>query len=114
MAHEGARSSKLTFMGTKEKLLSVGFTKQSQRQFKIWDPRNLTKEVKRMDIDQAAGEHVIVGVVHLSPSGQCPRGKLSDERWPRLFLHGLVADSDVTDVCLGERRVHRHMASWNH
>lgn len=56
MAHEGARSSKLTFLGTKEKLVSVGFTKQSQRQFKIWDPRNLTKEVKRMDIDQAAGE----------------------------------------------------------
>lgn len=56
MAHEGARSSKLTFLGSKEKLLSVGFTKQSQRQFKIWDPRKLDKEVKRMDIDQAAGE----------------------------------------------------------
>lgn len=55
MAHEGARSSKLTFLGTKEKLVSVGFTKQSQRQFKVWDPRNLTKEIKRMDIDQAAG-----------------------------------------------------------
>lgn len=56
MVHEGARSSKLTFLGTKEKLVSVGFTKQSQRQFKVWDPRNLTKEVKRMDIDQAAGK----------------------------------------------------------
>lgn len=56
MAHQGARSSKLTFLGTKEKLLSVGFTKQSQRQFKIWDPRNLSKEIKKMDIDQAAGQ----------------------------------------------------------
>eukprot|EP00903_Cladosiphon_okamuranus_P005452 g5437.t1 len=55
MAHEGARSSKITFLGTKEKLLSVGFTKQSQRQFKVWDPRNLSKEIKKMDIDQAAG-----------------------------------------------------------
>ncbi|CAM9533096.1 unnamed protein product [Ascophyllum nodosum] len=55
MAHEGARSSKLTYLGTKEKLLSVGFTKQSQRQFKIWDPRSLKKAIKKIDIDQAAG-----------------------------------------------------------
>lgn len=55
MAHEGARSSKITYLGTKEKLVSVGFTKQSQRQFKVWDPRNLSKEIKKMDIDQAAG-----------------------------------------------------------
>lgn len=58
MAHEGARSSKITYLGTKEKLVSVGFTKQSQRQFKVWDPRNLTKEIKKMDIDQAAGARV--------------------------------------------------------
>mmetsp|Transcript_959 Transcript_959/g.1440 ORF Transcript_959/g.1440 Transcript_959/m.1440 type:complete len:454 (+) Transcript_959:132-1493(+) len=54
-AHEGARSTKLTYLGSKEKLLSVGFTRQSQRQFKIWDPRNLSQEIKRIDIDQAAG-----------------------------------------------------------
>lgn len=55
MAHEGARSSKITYLGTKEKLVSVGFTKQSMRQFKVWDPRNMTKEIKKIDIDQAAG-----------------------------------------------------------
>lgn len=65
MAHEGARSSKITYLGTKEKLVSVGFTKQSQRQFKVWDPRNLSKEIKKIDIDQAAGAscvylHIIV------------------------------------------------------
>jgi coronin-1B/1C/6 len=55
MAHEGARSSKLTFLGSRDQLVSVGFTRQSQRQFKLWDPRNTSKEVKRVDIDQAAG-----------------------------------------------------------
>ncbi|KAG5192143.1 hypothetical protein JKP88DRAFT_204540 [Tribonema minus] len=54
-AHEGARSAKLTYLGAKDKLLSVGFTRQSQRQFKIWDPRNTAAEIKRIDIDQAAG-----------------------------------------------------------
>lgn len=63
MAHEGARSSKITYLGTKEKLVSVGFTKQSQRQFKVWDPRNLSTEIKKMDIDQAAGAFVCVVVV---------------------------------------------------
>lgn len=54
-AHEGSKSCKLTFLGTKDKLVSVGFTKQSQRQFKVWDHRNMAQELKRVDIDQAAG-----------------------------------------------------------
>jgi len=36
-------------------MLTVGFTKQSMRQLKIWDPRNTSTEVKKLDIDQAAG-----------------------------------------------------------
>mmetsp|Transcript_35983 Transcript_35983/g.62205 ORF Transcript_35983/g.62205 Transcript_35983/m.62205 type:complete len:439 (-) Transcript_35983:316-1632(-) len=54
-AHEGAKSVKLTFLGDKEKLATVGFTRQSQRQIKIWDPRNLGAALKTEKIDQAAG-----------------------------------------------------------
>jgi coronin-1B/1C/6 len=54
-AHEGAKSTKLTYLGPLDKLLTVGFTRQSQRQFKIWDPRNTSEELKRVDVDQAAG-----------------------------------------------------------
>ena len=54
-AHEGAKSTKLTFTGNFDKLITVGFTRQSQRQFKIWDPRNLSVELKKVDVDQAAG-----------------------------------------------------------
>jgi coronin-1B/1C/6 len=54
-AHEGAKSTKLTYLGNLDKLISVGFTRQSQRQFKIWDPRNVSTELKRVDVDQAAG-----------------------------------------------------------
>lgn len=53
--HEGAKSIKLTYLGHLEKMVTVGFTRQSQRQFKIWDPRNTAKAVKKIDIDQAAG-----------------------------------------------------------
>jgi coronin-1B/1C/6 len=54
-AHEGAKSVKLTYTGNLGMLISVGFTRQSQRQFKIWDPRNTAKEVETVSIDQAAG-----------------------------------------------------------
>jgi coronin-1B/1C/6 len=54
-AHEGAKSVKLTYCGNLNKLLSTGFTRSSQRQFKIWDPRNTSQELERVDIDQAAG-----------------------------------------------------------
>lgn len=55
MAHEGAKSIKMTYLGPLDKLCTVGFTRQSQRQFKIWDPRNTSKELERVDMDQAAG-----------------------------------------------------------
>lgn len=54
-AHEGSKSVKLTYLGNLNNLLSVGFTKQSMRQFKIWDPRNTSKALKSLDVDQAAG-----------------------------------------------------------
>lgn len=54
-AHSGTKSVKVTFLGDKETFVTVGFTRQSQRQFKVWDPRKLDKELKKVDIDQAAG-----------------------------------------------------------
>lgn len=54
-AHEGSKSTKILYLGNFDKLLTVGFTKQSQRQFKFWDPRNTSTELKRVDVDQAAG-----------------------------------------------------------
>lgn len=54
-AHEGAKSVKLTYLGSRDKLVSVGFTRQSQRQIKMWDPRNIAEPLAMEKIDQAAG-----------------------------------------------------------
>ncbi len=54
-AHDGTKSIKMVNLGNTGKFLSVGFTRESQRQLKIWDPRNTTVEVYRMEMDQAAG-----------------------------------------------------------
>ncbi len=53
--HEGSKSVKLTYLGNTGKLASVGFTRQSQRELKIWDIKDLSKPLKKVDIDQAAG-----------------------------------------------------------
>jgi coronin-1B/1C/6 len=54
-AHSGTKTTKLTFLGGNNNLCSVGFTKQSKRQYKIWDPRKLAAEVTVCDLDQSAG-----------------------------------------------------------
>jgi len=55
MAHEGAKSVKITYLGNEGKFLTVGFDKQSKRQIKLWDPRNLGTMVTKLDVDQSAG-----------------------------------------------------------
>lgn len=53
-AHDGTKAMKLAWLGKLDLLLTVGSSRQ-MRQFKIWDPRNISKEVKKVDVDQGAG-----------------------------------------------------------
>jgi len=62
MAHEGAKSFKSSFL-SEDYMVTVGFTKQSQRQMKFWDVRKLSEAVNKTDIDQAAG----VIIPHFDP-----------------------------------------------
>lgn len=54
-AHNGSKTSKLTYVAKQNQVISVGFTRQSKRQFKIWDPKKLDTPVCTADLDQAAG-----------------------------------------------------------
>ena len=54
-AHEGSKGVKLTYLGNTGNFLSVGFTRQSGRQFRIWDPRALDKPLHSENIDTASG-----------------------------------------------------------
>jgi len=53
--HEGLKSVKLVFLGETGKLLSVGASKQSARELKIWDLKNLEKPLLTEKIDTASG-----------------------------------------------------------
>jgi len=54
-AHDGAKSTKLAYIGSSNNIVSVGSTRMAQRQLKMWDTRNLSREVKKIEIDTAAG-----------------------------------------------------------
>jgi len=57
--HDGGKAFKLLFLGSSPNMLTVGFTKQSKREFKVWDGRVLgspsAKPLATYELDQAAG-----------------------------------------------------------
>jgi len=54
-AHAGIKGMRCTFLGSKNKLFTMGFSKISERQFSIWDARKPEKSLHTENIDTAAG-----------------------------------------------------------
>lgn len=55
-AHEGAKCSKGVFLDAGSgKVMTVGFTKQSGREMRLWDLRDTSKKLKKVEIDTASG-----------------------------------------------------------
>jgi len=54
-AHAGVKGMRVCFLGAKEKLFSMGFSKTSERQFTLWEPRKLTEALRTENIDTASG-----------------------------------------------------------
>mmetsp|Transcript_25307 Transcript_25307/g.70886 ORF Transcript_25307/g.70886 Transcript_25307/m.70886 type:complete len:365 (-) Transcript_25307:221-1315(-) len=54
-AHGGSKSMKLQYMGESGKLLSTGASKQSGREIKVWDLKNLSKPLHTEAVDTASG-----------------------------------------------------------
>lgn len=54
--HEGSKCFKICYQGKGTNIITVGFTRQSKRQFRIWDSRALgEKPIHTENIDQSAG-----------------------------------------------------------
>jgi len=54
-AHPGVKGMRLAFLGSRDKLFTMGFSKTSERQYSLWDPKNMTTPLKTENIDTAAG-----------------------------------------------------------
>jgi len=53
--HQGIKGSRALWLGNKEKIVSVGFSKNSEREFYFWDPKDFAKPVVRQGVDSASG-----------------------------------------------------------
>jgi len=53
VAHQGVKGSRVCWM--KEKVLTIGFSKTSEREFNIYDPRKFTEPIAHLSIDTSAG-----------------------------------------------------------
>jgi len=54
-AHPGVKGMRLAFLGQRDKLFTMGFSKTSERQYSLWDPRSLKDPLKTENIDTASG-----------------------------------------------------------
>jgi len=53
--HEGSKGSKAVWLGNKDRIFTVGVSKASERQFFLYDTRNITTPVYSVNIDAGAG-----------------------------------------------------------
>jgi len=55
IAHQGTRGSRGLWLGDSGKLLTTGFGKQSDRQYALWDPKNMKEPLKSDNLDTSSG-----------------------------------------------------------
>ncbi len=55
VAHEGSKGSRILFTNKNQRLVSVGFSKNSSRQYAVWDAKSMDKPIVSEDIDTSAG-----------------------------------------------------------
>ena len=54
-SHLGAKASRVTFLGKDNRVLTTGFSRMSERQYAIWDIKDLSKPLKMEMIDTGSG-----------------------------------------------------------
>jgi len=53
--HGGVKGGRSIWLGSKEKVFSVGFSKTSEREYAVWDPKKFTEPLTRTNVDSASG-----------------------------------------------------------
>eukprot|EP01105_Mastigella_eilhardi_P019578 TRINITY_DN4620_c0_g1_i1.p1 TRINITY_DN4620_c0_g1~~TRINITY_DN4620_c0_g1_i1.p1 ORF type:complete len:454 (-),score=171.21 TRINITY_DN4620_c0_g1_i1:74-1435(-) len=53
--HQGSKGMRVNWMGKYDKILTTGFSKNSEREFFIWDPKNMSEPLAHNMIDSMSG-----------------------------------------------------------
>jgi WD40 repeat protein len=54
-AHSGVKGGRSIWLGSREKIFTVGFSKTSEREYALWDPKNFKEPLTRTNVDSASG-----------------------------------------------------------
>lgn len=54
-AHLGVKGGRSIWLGSRDKVFSVGFSKTSEREYALWDPKKLSEPLVRTNVDSASG-----------------------------------------------------------
>lgn len=54
-SHEGARPQKFVWLGDSQTVLTMGFSKTSERQYGVWDTRDLSQPLVIRRLDDYSG-----------------------------------------------------------
>jgi len=94
LAHEGTKSTKIQWLGN-GKILTTGGSKQSMREMKVWDLKNLSKPLHTEAVDTSSGALMPffdsdTGVIYLcgKGDGQIRLYEYDDAKAPHLFKLG--------------------------
>lgn len=53
--HQGIKGTRVCWLGDSDRILTTGFSKTSDRQYMIWDAKNMTEPLKCENLDTASG-----------------------------------------------------------
>jgi len=117
LAHDGSKSTKIQWLGTDGgitgKLLTTGASKQSMREMKVWDLKNLSQPLHTEPVDTASGALVPfydrgTGVIYLcgKGDGQIRLYEYDDAKAPHLFKlnDGFRSTSPGKGYCMIAKR----------
>ncbi|KAJ9056689.1 Coronin-like protein crn1 [Entomophthora muscae] len=53
--HQGIKGSRVAWLGNSDRMVTTGFSRSSDRQINVWNTGDLSKPVKKMDVDTSSG-----------------------------------------------------------
>ena len=55
ICHEGSKACKVVYCGDTGRVFTVGFSRFSDRQYSVWDDKNLNTPLRQENIDSSSG-----------------------------------------------------------
>ena len=84
--HQGVKGTRVTWCGDSDRLITTGFSKTSDRQYMVWDVKNITDAMKTENLDTSSGgliPHFDADTKMLYLAG---KGYVRADRWCDLTL----------------------------